>query len=672
MFFKVDEAHRLKRNSSVLFEKLQNIDTNCRLLLTGTPLQNSLSELWSLLSFILPDVFKDMIQFSDWFNRPFEFIESDSDNDNHSTSSSDIPLDKFDGEELQFEHKKSDTSIVNKKQQTHRSKKSSKSRNILSKKNKKGDATSNGLSNEEKAVVVQSLQRILKPFLLRRVKSEVAIEVPPKIERIVYCPQSSLQIAIHELMRNCILKQEAEKELQKSQRSALRGLTVPDWMNIDDDHISGSTGGIISGGKLNFQNVVMQLRKLCNHPFLVLEDVQTIPDEIYYKYVVASSGKLCMLDRLLKVLLHGGHKILIFSQLTTMLDIIQGYLYNLGINCLRLDGSTNREDRKSQIRAFSKSTSEGQTQNGQHTLGANLQSSSHEYFPVFLLSTRAGGVGINLQNADTVILYDSDWNPQQDLQAMSRAHRLGQTKSVLVLRLVSIGIHDDKNETIKFPSIEERILRIAKHKLETEKRIFAEGEFDMGTAVRDDDRHLQNMHVELRKEFDGVGGNLCGLFRSTEIEIQSAKFDKSETQSMKAKDLLGVPNLVNLTKRLFHGEESEESVGDILEENIEFMFPANEIQSQKSPQVYTLDTWDPWLQSEQTNGKFSSDNYIPIQNCSNYSSSSSNHVELNRSIDSSTSMGNQDQWKPKRKRKSIQAKSNFAEYSDEEVMNDIF
>jgi len=180
---------------------------------------------------------------------------------------------------------------------------------------------------------------------------------------------------------------------------------------------------------------------------------------LYYHYLLKCSGKLCMLNRLLKILLGLGHKILIFSQMTTMIDILEGYLYNLGIGYQRLDGKVPTENRLKSLDEFN--------------------DPSNNDTPVFLLSTRAGGVGINLQAADTVILFDSDWNPQQDLQAMSRAHRIGQTRSVLVLRLVSLGVSK------KYPSIEERMIRTADKKLYAANTVLEDGKFDMGTIEPD-------------------------------------------------------------------------------------------------------------------------------------------------------------------------------------------
>ena len=173
---------------------------------------------------------------------------------------------------------------------------------------------------------------------------------------------------------------------------------------------------------------------------------------------MSASGKLCVLERLLRHLLLEKHKILIFSQMTTTLDILQGYLSSLNIRSYRLDGSTSREEREANIAAFSDPLDTADV-------------------PIYLLSTRAGGVGINLQAADTVIFYDSDWNPQVDMQAMSRVHRLGQKEVVLVLRLVTCG------HQAGVLSAEQRILRTAAHKLVAEQVVLEDGQFDMGTST---------------------------------------------------------------------------------------------------------------------------------------------------------------------------------------------
>ena len=161
----------------------------------------------------------------------------------------------------------------------------------------------------------------------------------------------------------------------------------------------------------HYKNILIQLRKVCNHPYLFENIEPEIPEnEIDTgEHLVTSAGKMIFVDKLLKRTISDGNQTLIFSGFTTMLDILEDFCYIRGYNYCRLDGNTGLEDRESQIEEFVRPGSEKQ---------------------VFLISTRAGGLGLNLMTANTVILYDSDWNPQVDLQAMDRAHRIGQTKVV--------------------------------------------------------------------------------------------------------------------------------------------------------------------------------------------------------------------------------------------------
>ncbi|CAE7308793.1 CHR5, partial [Symbiodinium microadriaticum] len=168
-------------------------------------------------------------------------------------------------------------------------------------------------------------------------------------------------------------------------------------------------------------NMVMNLRKVCNHPFLFGEPRDPASGqylgELNPALLVLASGKFKLLDRMLPRLKAQGHKVLIFSQMTQLLDILHDYLLHKGYDMCRLDGSTKVADRQQQIDHFN---------------------SSSECF-CFLLSTRAGGLGINLASADTCILFDSDWNPHQDLQAQDRCHRIGQKKEVAVYRFLTAG-----------------------------------------------------------------------------------------------------------------------------------------------------------------------------------------------------------------------------------------
>lgn len=157
----------------------------------------------------------------------------------------------------------------------------------------------------------------------------------------------------------------------------------------------------------------MELRKCVNHPYL-FDGVEPQPFTLG-EHLVEASGKLRVLDRLLHVLRRDGHRVLLFSQMTRMLDVLQDYLGFRGYAYERLDGSVRGEERFAAVAAFHRD----------------------EQAFVFLLSTRAGGQGLNLVGADTVIIYDADWNPQNDLQAIARAHRLGQRRPVKVIRLTA-------------------------------------------------------------------------------------------------------------------------------------------------------------------------------------------------------------------------------------------
>ena len=178
----------------------------------------------------------------------------------------------------------------------------------------------------------------------------------------------------------------------------------------------------------SLMNIMMELRKCCNHPFLIRGAEQSIvaetqekkpelkSEELVLQSMLDSSGKMVLLDKLLPKLRSQGHKVLLFSQMVRMLDIIQDYLILKGYAYERIDGGVKINDRQAAIDRFSAPGS--------------------DRF-IFLICTRAGGFGINLTAADTVIIYDSDWNPQNDIQAQARCHRIGQDKAVKVYRLIT-------------------------------------------------------------------------------------------------------------------------------------------------------------------------------------------------------------------------------------------
>ena len=333
----IDEAHRLKNEASTFSQTIRSFETRYRLLLTGTPLQNNLHELWALLNFLVPDVFANAEQFDEWFNLDIE------------------------------------------------------------------DA-------DEKNKLISQLHKILRPFMLRRLKADVEKSLLPKHETILFTGMSVMQ---KKLYRDILLR--------------------------DFEVLQGGASG--TGNRTALLNIVMQLRKCAGHPYLFpgVED-RTLPP--LGEHLIINCGKMVLLDKLLRRLKERGHRVLLFTQMTRILDIMEDYLVMRQFKYCRIDGNTSYEDRESYINSFNAPES--------------------EKF-LFLLSTRAGGLGINLQTADVVILYDSDWNPQADLQAQDRAHRIGQKKAVQVFRLVTEH------------TIEEKIVERAQQKLKLDAMVVQQG-----------------------------------------------------------------------------------------------------------------------------------------------------------------------------------------------------
>jgi len=379
----IDEGHRMKNHHCKLTQILNTFYTsNNRLLLTGTPLQNKLPELWALLNFLLPSIFKACNTFEQWFNAPFAVT----------------------GEKVE-------------------------------------------LNEEETILIIRRLHKVLRPFLLRRLKKDVESQLPDKVEYIIKCEMSGLQRRLYTHMQE-------------------RGIM------LQDKDAPGKKGGA-SGAKA-LMNTIMQLRKLCNHPFMFqhieeayAKHIGSVTDIITGPDVYRSSGKFELLDRILPKLKETGHRVLMFCQMTQCMTIIEDYFNFKGYKFLRLDGMTKSDERADMLKIFN--------------------SPESEYF-IFLLSTRAGGLGLNLQTADTVIIFDSDWNPHQDLQAQDRAHRIGQKNEVRVLRLMVVN------------SVEERILAAAKYKLNMDEKVIQAGMFNNRSTGGERRELLQSI---LRAEDEG-------------------------------------------------------------------------------------------------------------------------------------------------------------------------
>uniref|UniRef100_A0A8C4I5R2 Chromodomain helicase DNA binding protein 3 n=1 Tax=Dicentrarchus labrax TaxID=13489 RepID=A0A8C4I5R2_DICLA len=321
----VDEAHRLKNNQSKFFRRLNDYKIDHKLLLTGTPLQNNLEELFHLLNFLTPNRFNNLEGFLE------EFAD---------------------------------------------------------------------ISKEDQ---IKKLHDLLGPHMLRRLKADVFKNMPAKTELIVRVELSPMQKKYYKL----ILTKNFE---------ALN-----------------SKGG---GNQVSLLNIMMDLKKCCNHPYLfpvASMEAQKTPNGAYEgSALTKASGKLMLLQKMLRKLKEQGHRVLVFSQMTKMLDLLEDFLDHEGYKYERIDGGITGALRQEAIDRF-------------NAPGACQF--------CFLLSTRAGGLGINLATADTVVIFDSDWNPHNDIQAFSRAHRIGQANKVMIYRFVTRA------------SVEERITQVAKRKM---------------------------------------------------------------------------------------------------------------------------------------------------------------------------------------------------------------
>eukprot|EP00794_Sanderia_malayensis_P013930 gene13930-15382_t len=383
----IDEGHRIKNLNCRLIRELKTYKTANRLLLTGTPLQNNLAELWSLLNFLLPDIFDDLYSFQEWFD--FSAVEEDGG------------------------HEK----IIAQEQEEH---------------------------------VLETLHAILTPFLLRRLKTDVDLSIPPKRELIVYAPLTKEQQEYYTgtLNRTILDKIKKKKtpavaiEYTNSGRPKRKSTTnVKKQQAAKASQSNKLAGSVVS---IKMQNILMQLRKCCNHPYLLEYPLDPVTQNFKVdEDVINVSGKMRVLDRMLAELKKRGHKVLVFSQMTSMLDIIQDFCYWRSYEFSRLDGTMAIPERQEMIERFN---------------------NDPDVF-LFLLSTRAGGLGINLSAADTCIIYDSDWNPQADLQAQDRCHRIGQKKPVLVFRLVTAN------------TVDETVVERAASKRKLEKMVIHKGRF---------------------------------------------------------------------------------------------------------------------------------------------------------------------------------------------------
>lgn len=406
----------LKNTQSTQYKQLMNISCEFRLLLTGTPLQNNLRELVSLLGFVLPTIFS--------------------------------------------EHKDALESIFH-----HRAKTNSTS-------NEGGDDTSHAALLSETRIA--KAKAMLAPFVLRRKKEQVLHTLPPKTQQIRYCEMTATQAELYESelarLKAAMAQPKGARKEQVNVLMVLRKAAIHPWLfrrGYTDATLTKMARAFFKRYPDREEELVLedlQLRTDAQLDLLVTEDEYAAPVLRNFRLQGEGwmdSGKVTALLELLSGYAANGDRALVFSQFTQVLDILERVFQEHGIKFTRLDGSTPVIERQPLLDMFTNSPD----------------------IPVFLLSTKAGGAGINLVAANRVIIFDSSFNPQDDVQAENRAHRVGQTRPVEVVRLVTRG------------TIEEQILELGKTKLALGDRVAGEdGEANRIEASEEPDGEKASSH----------------------------------------------------------------------------------------------------------------------------------------------------------------------------------
>lgn len=319
----LDEGHKIRNPNTAITIYCKELRTHNRVILSGTPMQNNLTELWSLFDFVFPMRLGTLVNFKDQFEIPIK---------------------------------------------------------------QGGYANASNLQVETAMKCAETLKDTISPYLLQRFKVDVAADLPKKSERVLFCKLTKLQRDAYEWF----LESEDMKSIIAGKRQALYGVDI--------------------------------LRKLCNHPDLV--EHKTLSKKSGYTYGSGNkSGKMQVVKALLEIWKRHGHKTLLFAQHRIMLDILERFINSMpGFKYRRMDGNTSIKDRQDLVDEFNR--------------GPDIH--------VFLLTTKVGGLGVNLTGADRVIIYDPDWNPSTDVQARERAWRLGQKREVEIYRLMTAGTIEEK------------------------------------------------------------------------------------------------------------------------------------------------------------------------------------------------------------------------------------
>jgi DNA excision repair protein ERCC-6 len=316
----LDEGHKIRNPDAEITLAVKSLKSPHRILMSGSPIQNKLVELWSLFDFVFPGRLGTLPVFESEFALP-------------------ISLGGY------------------------------------------ANATPVQVQTAYRCAVV--LRDLIDPYLLRRLKEHVNLQLPEKTEQVLFCS----------------LTQEQRKAYIKALNSTEIKLAMQ--------------------GKYKVFAALMILRKICSHPDLLQYHM---PEKAHDYGAVQRSGKMQLLEKLLPAWKQGGHRVLLFSQTRQMLDILETFVLKSGYEYRRMDGASNIRSRMSTIDEFN----------------------SDESIFCFLLTTKVGGLGVNLTGADRVVLFDPDWNPSTDQQARERAWRVGQKREVIVYRLVVSGTIEEK------------------------------------------------------------------------------------------------------------------------------------------------------------------------------------------------------------------------------------
>lgn len=588
-FLIVDEGHRLKNSKCLLIQKLKELNVSNRLLITGTPLQNNLNELWSLLNFILPDIFHDLELFQQWFNfDELTNLKKDTNNEfenklielniqkslieNLHTILKPFILRRLKKDVLKGLPPKKEyivyVSLTEKQKKLYQRtldgklyeslvgeyfkdylgqamnipvdntspKKDSprsaldmlmagsraNSKNVVPRRTTRGSSkavvlpktSTRGQKNESGAVSLSFLDSEVDAFLEEKLKPKVLSSKRRKTSKKITLAEDDSDQEFDHYAQDSEIEEESvtieELERRITDFKYISSLPLAEGKSFFLNNLFQKVSKDLRNRSL--QNMLMQLRNICNSPYIyyepfpttaIIENSTNTIEDTFMKLLVQNSAKIQILSQLVNSLQKKGHKILIFSQFTKMLDLLSDWFHNQSISVCRLDGSSNQVERQETIDDFN-------TTNGPS---------------IFLLSTRAGGLGINLTTADTVILFDSDWNPQIDLQAIDRAHRIGQTKPVKIFRFV---VRDSIEEVLLLKSyskifLNKLIIQMNEHKTKSLNQIIDTD----SSSLKESDELVNNLKslIDLPKSFNHK-------FKKNKIQELENKLSNEELEEL--------------------------------------------------------------------------------------------------------------------------------------------